>query len=357
MQYNPQVDIEITRLAADGSEQQITDNFTSIADQDFNFHSTNKPLDFKASINKRLGSEQDTCTVTIQNPQFLEDLRQNPTSFVENIRDNFYRIRVWAWHDDNNQVSNTVRPNIPPVWVGDILDGFSSGSTSTTDSQLTIESSSHSWLATSGKMRRTWAMGTTYDVIMNDILDWFLNERGYGKETIGGTAKKVITGVENGLLASKATKKAFTINRNPIEVANDLCREFDLMFGFHCNIPYVLARSNYFLVNELNDISVGNEGVLIDRQTGKIGISDFSSYSINCSSIFNQYHIIGSLATISDAPQIDGGLALGRIDSTQITLANGSDGHVSGISCSYVGSDGNIVLPRRRNNSSGSVLL
>lgn len=357
MNYNPQIEIEITEINADGSESPIIGLLKEFADTDYRHHDQNKPLTIKASIQKSLGSMQNTCALEVFNAPIIEAIRQDPERTTAEIAKTFYRLRVWAWHDDNGTTTKTARPNIPPAFVGDVLDGFPTPKpSSTTDSSFRIEAISHSWLATSGKMRETWQPNTDWATVTQDIFDYIIS-KGYGRETYQATPKSVIENIVTlPLLQAKTFQRHFNMNRNPMETLNDFCRELDLVWGFENNIPYIISRSTYFDTNELNQIAVEDDfDVPLKQNTGKIGLTSFSTMGFSASGIFDPNFILGVKVSTNDNSQIDSSLleSIGRINELSINLDN-EQGHTVDINASYISESTNDVrLPKRRDDTSG----
>lgn len=358
MQYNPQIEIQLNRLDVDGKEVfDQNDPICNLSSKnpagdvlnDYNYHSTNKPIRVNCDISKNIGSENDSAAIALHNHPLFEQLRENPASILNAIENSFYRLRVWAWHDDNDSLVQQPRPNIPPAFVGDVYEGFGFQSNEVTDSVITIQALSHGWLANSDKMRQTWPEGTEYLKIVEDIFAFIVNDRGYGIESIGAAPKSVIEGLETaGRLSAKKLVKPFTIDRNPTETLNDICRELDMDWGIDNNIPYILNRNYYFATNELNSQPVNPFNTIYD-ETSKTGLTSYGLYNFSSSMIYDAGVVLGNLYRLLDSPQINTNAGIeGKLKSQSIKLSN-VDGHNSQMEFDVydIVSD-KVKLPRRR---------
>jgi len=360
--YNPQLAVEFTILSEDGSERQEEDFITFLSSEingqqfnDYNFHARNKPLGVEVDINKGLGSTQNTCNLTFYNHLLIEQIRKNPDLIVSSISENFYRVRVWAWHDDNSSSTSTARPNIPPVFVGDVIDGFTVEDLDTVDSSIRIQAHSHSWLSTIGKMKKTWEPGTNYLLIMQDLLQFIL-DKNYGVETLGNAPVYVIEDETSGILEAKLLLRSKSININPLEEINEICRELDMLWGIENNIPYVLLRANFFRNNFLNQTPINEGDSIYSSETSKIKLNSYGLFEFNASSIWQNSFVLGTVHAQVDIGSIDPSVtsnAIGRLDSLSISLSNGQKGHTTNLQYSWLGDDDKVRLPRRRGNTTG----
>ena len=354
MQYNPQLKLEFSLLNDDGNESDMTiDLFQGIDgydSSDLNYHAGNKPIAVECNIQKSLGGGQQTADIVIHNSPYIETFRNNYKGELEKIRNQKWRVRIYAWYDDNGSVTQSPRPSDPPVFVGDITEDFVVTSSGINDTSLQLQATGHGWLANSGKMKQTWQAGTTYLEIVNDLFDYMLNEKNYGRETRASTPKKVI--LNTGEL-NNTFKRGFSINRNPCEVMNDICRDLDCVWGINNNIPYIMLRSNYFLNAEAPIESQPTEFNYFVDGRGMTSLVNFSKYTFSFSALWFNNFIVGGTVSQTEAPQVNSqDLVLGRINEISIKLDN-FNGHTTDLTCSYHLGAGQVVLPPKRADNSG----
>ena len=373
--YNPQIEVQINEILPDGSDIPFEVDFFS--GEDKNHHAGNRPINIAANVTNSLGGTQNFCSLTISNPLYIETFRKNPQAEINKFKGKKLRIRVWAWYDDNGVTTKGPQPFDPPVFVGDALNGFTISADDINDAQIQIQAQGHSWLASSGKYKKTWEGGQTYLDVVNDIMLEIVENRGQGQE-LDGSAPRFIVDDFLEQLVGKELPLSFTVNRNPIEVLNDICRELDYVWGVHNNIPYIVSRKHPFQPDFYpTNSAMPEEYSPIDYQTGLIsnisyGIDNFTFRSLHDRELF-----IGRVVTVTDAPQTNpGGTIVNGIvvappqgaDNTAVpgriteisSVFDNQRGHSMNCTCSYLvnftkdaPTEAEVVLPERRANNSG----
>lgn len=366
-QFNPQFDLEFTELDASGNESRTnklisllnSTSFNGVQINDYRHHQANKPIRVSANIRKDFTSAGNMATISITNSLFIEELKRNPKQFIKDLNSTYYRVRIWAWYDDNNLSSATPRPAVPPVFVGDVMDGVGVNfQADGTDSTVTIQAESHKWLMTSGAMKKTWGRGFSYLQIVQDLLQEIV-DRGYGSESFGQPPTYVIQQQTIPELSLKQLKRSKSITENPMNELNAICRDFDAVWGVENNVPFFCLRKEYFQPNRLNQTPVSTvSDPLIQAESGKIGLTSIGMYDFKCSSLWDNRLIMGNYYGASDAGMFlsnpNASFELdGRLDDVSINLDN-YQGHTVDMRFSYFDSDINeVVLPQRRDDSGG----
>lgn len=359
--YNPQIKLEINEILEDGADVPFNVDF--LGGSDTSHSDTNKPLQINCTINNSLGSSQNTCAITITNSLYLEEFRRDPQAQLEKIKGKKLRVRCWGYFDDNNQTASTAMPFVQPAFVGDALEGFDITSSGVNDANLTINAQGHAWLATSGKYRKTWEIGQNYLEIVDEIMGEITFNRGQGQELSTDRPWFIIDDFDL-KLEEKELESPLTVNRNPIETLNDICRDLDMVWGVHNNIPYILSRdrasqSDKFLIG-LNNQGLENKAV-VNYETGLLSIIDYGTDGFSFTHNYDRNLFIGRVVEVSDEPQTgerDTFIA-GRIRSVSTTLDNYT-GNTMTVQCDYL-TDYNpgrplqakVVLPERRADNSG----
>ena len=359
MQTNPQIELEFSVINDDGSESDMTvDLFTGIGGTSYanTRHSDAwKPLEINANITKTLGGTPDQASITIHNLPWIEVFRRDPIAELAKFRDQSWRVRIWAWYDDNSDINQTTRPNIPPVFVGDITEDFAVNSSDITDSSLQLQATGYGWLSNSGKMRKTWQAGTTYAAIFGDIFQYF-KAKGYGRELRGVAAKSVINSDPR---MSKSLKRKLTINRNPVETMNDLTRDIDATWGIHNNIPYVLMRDDYFNVVTNGYPSQQEPPItfyVLNHEAGTNSLIQYNKHTFNLRAKLSAEQRVGLSVGVEESPQIEsvafGNRVKGRFDELNFSLSNYGDGHQANMKLRYMAGI-TVILPAQRSDNSG----
>ena len=363
MQTNPQIEVEFSVINPDGTESDMNiklwEDMNGISYFDTKHSPEWRPLEVNASIIKTLGGAPDQSAITLHNLPWIELFRRDPVAELAKFRDESWRVRIWAWHDDNGSTSQSNKPNIPPVFVGDITEDFGIQSGDTIDSALQVQATAYGWLVNSGKMRETWQAGTTYKQIFNDILQ-FIISKGYGRETRTATPRYVI---KNDSRMNKTLKRKFNVNRNPVEILNDLTRDIDATWGIHNNIPYVIMRDSYFgsVNGEEYPTQTGltDDYYVLNYESGLSSLINYSKHEFSINAKFSNQLLIGQAVAVDESPQTSGGLLgvgtgllFGRFNEINHQLNNYGDGHQSSITLSYLSGD-DVVLPAQRADNSG----
>lgn len=358
--YNPQLDLEFTVLNDDGTESPMTiDLFTGldgVSYADLNHHDEWKPLNVECSVSKSLGGTQDQATITIHNTPYIEIFRKDYRAELNKIRNQKWRVRIYAWYDDNGTVAQSPRPTMAPVFVGDITEDFNVVSSGINDTSLQFQALGHGWLARSGKMKKTWAATSTYLNVVTDLFDYMINVKKYGRETIGATPKYVI--LPDARL-NKTRKRGFSIDRNPIETMNDICRDIDFVWGIHNNIPYILPRDKSFgiLTDYPSSVTLPSTAIVIRENTGATSLANYSKYTFGFSSQYSEGILIGRYVQLRESDQVKsngfGYIGIGgRLNEMEISLSNYGSGHQMDANASYF-DGGDVVLPPKRADNSG----
>ena len=337
MQYNPHIDLEFRVLNDDGSEG-ATVNLTG--NQNLNYYVGNKPITIECNVNKSLAAQQQTADIIIHNSPFIEAFRDNYQAVVSSIRTQKWRVRIWAWF--SNSTAPTARP-AEPVFIGDIIEDFEITSSSINDSAIRVQALGHGWLMNTGKYKDSWERGTNYLTIVNDLMTYISVDKKYGN------GQFVVQ--DNGRLASTTIKRGFTVNRNPAESLNDICRRFDFLWGVNNLIPYMLPRDGSFSAAEFPISStVSNPNVFVNDEL--ISLINYSKYTFGYASLWQDNLIIGSIIGETQLPQIfNGDINFGRINDLNIALSNTGDGHTVDVTCAYY--DGAVAIPPKREDNSG----
>lgn len=366
--YNPQMMVQLNEILPDGSDIPFEVDFLEgmprgeLGLGDLTHHSANKPLKVTARIRSDIGGTMNTCSLSINNPLYIETFRKNPQAELNKFKGKKFRLRVWAWYDDNSSLTPIPPAQIWPVFVGDVLDGFNISAQGVNDVEIVINSQGHSWLAGSGKYRKTWKGGTDYFVIVNEIMDEIVNARGQGQET-DGSAPQFFVDDFDGKLAGKVLPSSFSVNRNPVEVLNDICRELDMVWGVHNNIPYIVSRDRPFQMDKLpisRENVLREEAVEVNYKTGLISNISYGISGFSFSHNFDKQLFIGRMVEASDEPQTGDGstFVAGRITSVGAVIDN-YDGNVISCNCSYVDynedspTKSKVILPEKRQDNSG----
>ena len=359
--YNPQLFVEINEIFPDGSDLPFEVDFFGGADQ--NHHSENKPPVINCNITNSLGATQNTLFLTITNSPYIEEFRRDPQAQLERIKGKKLRIRVWAWYDDNSSLTRTAQPLYQPVFVGDALEGFSVSADGINDASIIIQAQGHAWLSTSGKLKRTWEPGFSYKTIAEEIMLYFIEERGQGQETNSTFPHFVVDDLDL-KLEEKLLESPLTINRNPMEVLNDICRDLDFVWGIHNNIPYIVSRNrpsqfDKLLISPFNQIS--DQKAECNSETGMTSIISYGTIGFSYSHNYDRNIFPGRVVEASDEPQTGerGTFVAGRVNSVNTTI-NNYTGHSMRIECDYLTEynpltplDSIAVLPERRADNSG----
>jgi len=367
--YNPQIELEFTVIGQDGFETGDETFLTLLSSNDekgllndYKYHDRNKPIAVEANINKSFTSLNSTASIKIYNHLFVEYFKQYPNTFFDDLENNYHRVRIWAWHDDNGSSAATSRPNIPPVFVGDILQGINIQPLSTSDSVINIQAESNSWLMTSGKMRKTWDAGTNYGTIVQDLMQEII-DRGYGVETRGQTPRYVIEPNTLIKLQAKQLIRSKSITNNPVEELNEICRDFDSVWGIENNVPFYCNRDEYFQPNQVNSTQLNTANRFLWSESSKIGLTSIGIRDFQCSAVWQNEFILGTSYLSSDEGMFNqNGNEIfgfdGRLDTANISLNNvNTAGHTCDMVFGYVDNESNKVrLPQRRLDASGRSL-
>jgi len=360
--YNPQLFVQIHEILPDGTDLPFEVDFFGGADQ--NHHAANKPPMINCSITNSLGATQNTMFLTISNSPYIEEFRRDPQAQLERTKGKKLRVRVWAWYDDNESTARSAQPLYQPVFVGDALEGFSVPSDGVNDASIEIQAQGHAWLSTSGKWKNTWLPETSYKTIAEEIMLFFIEERGQGQETNSTFPHFVVDDLDL-KLEEKLLESPFTINRNPMEVLNDICRDLDFVWGIHNNIPYIVSRDrpsqfDKLLISPFNQIS--EEKAEINFETGMDGNNiSYGTTGFSFAHNYDRNIFPGRVVEASDEPQTGerGTFVAGRVNSVSTTLNNYA-GHTMSIECDYLTEynpgaplDSKVVLPERRADNSG----
>ena len=359
MQTNPQIEVEFSVINPDGTESDMTVELWKSIDGTDYFNTRHdvdwKPLAIDASVIKTLGGAPDQATITLHNLPWIEIFRRDPVAELAKFRDESWRVRIWAWHDDNNSAPQTVRPNVPPVFVGDITEDFGVQSSDIVDSSVQLQATAYGWLSNSGKMKKTWQAGTTYLTMFNDLLAYILS-KGYGHELRGSAPKSVI---KTDARMNKVLKKKFSMHRNPIETLNDLTRDIDATWGIHNNIPYVIMRDAWFNVFTDDYPSQSAPPTTFYVQNFESGLNSLINYNKHTFSLaakLSAEQRIGLLVGNEESPQIEevafSDRINGRFDEINHSLSNYGNGHQSDMTFRYY-DGGKIILPTQRADNSG----
>lgn len=359
--FNPQIKVEINEILPDGSDLPFEIDFFEGADQ--NNHDRNRPPVVNVSTNSTIGATQNIAYITISNSPYIEKFRRDPQAELEKIKGKKLRIRVWAWFDDNGSTAQGAKPFYQPIFVGDSLDGFSVSSSGINDSAIQIQAQGHAWLSTSGKWKKTWEPLTNYLTICEEIMAYFVEEKGQGQESSGDFPWFVVDDFPERLF-KKELESPLTINRNPMELLNDICRDLDYVWGVHNNVPYIIARE-HVPQQGLFLIGINNQGfddkAEVNSETGMIGIITYGTNGFSFQHNYDRNLFIGRVVEVSDEPQTGerGTFVAGRIRSVNAS-ANNYTGHKFSIECDYLTEynpnaplDSKVVLPIRRADNSG----
>lgn len=345
--YNPQLKIELFKLLPDGSEAPMD---VDLIPEDIQNYKGNKPILVECQINKELGSAQQTATVTLHNAPIIEEIRTDYFAYLQRIREQNWRIKIWAWWSDS---PDRTEPAYSPVFVGDIYDDVSVNSSSVNDSALVLRANSHEFIMRSGKYRTEFPAGTSYLDIVNNIFSYFKNELNY-------VDHKIVIQDMNDLLGGKAVEKPFVINRNPTENLNDICRELDMVWGVDSEAFYIIHRKEAFLEDQLPKIiKDGNLTATVFR-TGMKSLVNFSKYQFSFSNLWDNAFSLGKILGVSERQQINVDQPTpigGRINNLSIIL-NNYVGHSCNLTCQYIDfeGDGLVIIPPQRQDFSGRTL-
>jgi len=359
--YNPQIKVEINEILPDGSDIPFAVDFFEGADQ--NYHAANKPIHISCRTTNSLGGGQNSASISIRNPLYLEKFRKDPQAELAKFKGKKLRVRIWAWYDDNGTTALGAQPFNQPVFVGDALEGFSVSSQGVNETSIEIQAQGHAWLATSGKMRKTWEPGVTYLQICEEIMLEFIENRGQGQEDNGQFPHFVVDDFP-GRLEGKILESPLTINRNPMELLNDICRDLDYVWGVHNNIPYIVSRErpsrfDKLLVGAVNQFE--NRVAIISGFTSMSGLINYGTDTFSFSHNFDHNLFIGRVVEVNDEPQTGerGTLVAGRVNQITGSFDNRL-GHNMLLDCSYLTNytrlaplDSFVVLPERRADNSG----
>ncbi len=338
LKYNPQLKIELVKLTPEGDEEPID---VQIIPADLSHHSGNKPPRCQVNIQKALGSVQQQCTITLHNAPIIEEIRRDFAAFIPKIRDEFWRVKVWAWWANS---PDKTEPDSSPVFVGDISDDFQVQSSGTNDSSLTLTAHGHNYLMRSGKYRKTYPPETSYREIVDDIFAYFVDEKKYGP--------KVVIQDFNGVLEKEKLTRSESVNQNPVEELNNICGDLDFVWGVDAKTLYMLKRDEYFL----NDLTVDYNKITaaIIYKSGTTSLLGFGKYTFGFETLFDTELSLGKLVAISEYPQfgVPFGNIYGRVNELSYQLDNYS-GHKMSVSCQFSLGDDFVDLPPRKDDSSG----
>lgn len=341
--YNPQIKIELKKLETDGSESDMD---VQIIPDDIQVHEGNKPILVECNINKALGSGQQTAIVTLHNAPIIEEIRSNYFSYIETIRNQNWRVYIWAWWADSR--AKTDAP-YSPIFIGDIYEDVNVQPQSTNDATITLRANSHDYIMRSGPYKKEYAAETTYREIVDDVFAYF-------RDQLQAVNRLVIQDFE-GLLDQKKVIRPFVINRNPTETLNDICRELDMVWGVDSKTMYFLKRDDFIFTERLMENPKGNADVRIASASGLTSLVNFSKYQFSFSALWDNVYEIGRGIGVEEFPQInvnsDPPIA-GRINSLSINLDNYS-GHTTDVICQYFNfaGDPRVILPPQRQDFSG----
>lgn len=329
MNYLPQLRFEFCELDKDGQETLSA----VLTEQRLMMNPRNKPnnhpLNVSIRVDKALGSLNDHCSVRIDNSPIIEEFRQDYESVLSELRDKYFRVRIWAWYQSDGQPE----PEMSPVFVGDIVNSFGVRSQGLTDSSFQFTASAGGWLAKSQKYKKTYA-ADTYLELVKDLLDQ-INLRGYGNELIG-SAKRFVIFDPQFKLSGKAVVKPVNIDRNPIAVLDDICSDMDMVWGIHLNHPYIIDRAAQFggLGEWPQDVINGE--VNLNYKSGLTSMLDYGVYDFGFNSLANNDLVLGSAVLVDQSPQINANNPVyGRINEMSYDLSNKS-GHKCGVTCAYL---------------------
>ncbi len=359
--YNPQLRFELSEITPEGLDVPFAVDFLEGLDP--NYHAGNAPLHVTANISSSIGGTQNTASVVINNTPYIETFRRNPQAELAKFQGKKLRLRIWAWYHDNGTTAKSAQPNYPPVFVGDMLEGFTIGAKGINDSALRFTAQGHAWFAGSGKYRMTWPAKTNYLTIVQDIGTYIVGIKQQGKETQQSAPHVVIDDFDEKLL-KKELDASFSVHRNPMEVLNDICKQTDMVCGFHNNIPYIVSKDRPF---QKPWLPIGLEhnptaaSVDVSGDTGMLSLINYGMLNFGFTHNYDPELYIGRVVTAFDEPQIgiQSTYVAGRISAIDIALDN-VNGHRCEVNCSYLKefdplapTESKVVLPEKRADNNG----
>lgn len=343
--YNPQIKIEMFKLSPEGEELPMD---VEIIPPDIQRYQGYKPILVECQISKELGAAQDTAVITLHNAPIIEEIRSNYFAYLQKIRDQNWRIKIWAWWSDS---PDKTEPEYSPIFIGDIYDDVNVQSSSVNDSSMTLRANSHEFIMRSGKYRTEFPPETTRREIVDDVFEYF-GTLGYDK--------KIVIQDKNGILDEGIEKRRYVINRNPTEVLNDICRHHDFVWGVDSGTLYMLHRKEVFLKEQLPLIVKEKDFTATVYTTGMTSLVNFSKYQFSFSNLWDNAFSLGKIVAVAELPQINIFQEIpiaGRINRMDIQLSN-YQGHSCNLTCQYYDFEGSeeVILPPQRQDFSGRSL-